>query len=90
MSLSDKEMIVLCKNNRREGYELLFTRYQRYIYSLCYNYIGLKEDALDLTQEIYIKLYRSMGQFDEMVNYSWENNKSEEVVNHDRDQDYVP
>ncbi len=65
MRVSDQEMVRLCKKNRTEGYELLFSSYQRYIYSVCYGYAGDKEDALDLTQEVYLKIYRAMQSFDE-------------------------
>ena len=65
MSVADNELVRLCKKNRREGYELLFKKYQRYIYSICFGFTGVKEDALDLTQEVYFKLYRSMAGFEQ-------------------------
>ncbi len=65
LSVSDQELAKLCKKNRKEGYELLFGRFQRYIYSVCYSYTGAREEALDLTQEVYLKIYRAMQSFEE-------------------------
>lgn len=65
LSVSDLEVVRLCKRNRKEGYELLFGRFQRYIYSVCYGYAGRREEALDLTQEVFLKIYRAMPSFEE-------------------------
>lgn len=47
-----------------KGFELLYSKYEKYIYSLCYYYTNSKEDSLDLLQEIYIKIYKSINSFD--------------------------
>lgn len=65
LEYQDKKLIGLCKKGKREGYELLFEKYKNYIYKICYHYSVSREDALDLMQEIYIKLYRSIDGFDE-------------------------
>ena len=36
----------------------------RRIYNLCYRFAGSAEDAQDLTQEVFIKVYRTVGSFD--------------------------
>lgn len=60
----DQNIIRLCKKNKREGYELLYKKYENYIYKICYYYSQSKEDALDLLQEVYIKVFKSIGKFD--------------------------
>lgn len=65
MEVNEQRIIKLCKQGSKEGYELLFNKYRRFIYSVCWHYVGSKEDALDLTQEVFIKLYRNMATFDE-------------------------
>ncbi len=64
MEATDQNLIKLCKKNKREGYELLFKKYEKYIYKICFYYAKSKEDALDLLQEIYIKVFRSIEKFD--------------------------
>lgn len=64
MEAADQNIIKLCKKNKREGYELLYKKYENYIYKICYYYSQSKEDALDLLQEVYIKVFKSIGKFD--------------------------
>ena len=39
-------------------------RFHRRIYNLCYRFAGSTEDAQDLTQEVFIKVFRTVGSFD--------------------------
>jgi RNA polymerase sigma-70 factor (ECF subfamily) len=41
----------------------LYDRYQQRIYLWCYNYTHEMEDAVDLAQEIFVKLFKSIDQF---------------------------
>lgn len=65
LEVSEKKLIKMCKDKKAEGFDLLTKKYEKYIYTICYYYTSSREDTLDLLQEIYIKLYRSIGQFDE-------------------------
>jgi RNA polymerase sigma-70 factor (ECF subfamily) len=65
LEVSERKIVQLCKNGSKEGYELLFHKYRHFIYSVCINYVGSKEDAFDLTQEVFIKLYRNFSKFDD-------------------------
>ena len=39
-------------------------QYNRRIYNICYRFSGSPDDAADLTQEVFIKIYRTLGTFD--------------------------
>lgn len=65
MDVSDQKIIRLCKKNKREGFELLFKRYEKYIYSICYSYTYSQQDALDLVQDIFIRIYKNTESMDE-------------------------
>jgi RNA polymerase sigma-70 factor (ECF subfamily) len=65
LEVTDKELIKLCKRKKREGFDLLFKKYERYIYKICYFYASSKDDSLDLMQEIYLKVFKSLDNFDE-------------------------
>jgi RNA polymerase sigma factor (sigma-70 family) len=41
----------------------LFRRYNQKIYLWCFNYTHDTEDAVDLTQDIFVKIFRNIGQF---------------------------
>ena len=38
--------------------------YNRRIYNICYRFSGSPDDAADLTQEVFIKIYRTLSTFD--------------------------
>lgn len=44
----------------RREFEILFNKYKYYVYKICYQYSRSEEDALDLTQEVFIKVYRNV------------------------------
>ncbi len=39
-------------------------RYHRRIYNICYRFAGSADDAEDLTQEVFIKMYRTLNSYD--------------------------
>lgn len=65
LEVADKRIVNLCKSGKREGYNLLIEKYQKPIYSICFRYAVFHEDALDIMQEVYIKLFNSVNRFDE-------------------------
>ena len=42
------------------AFEELVAQYQNKIYALAYRYMGNEEDAYDMTQEAFIKAFRSL------------------------------
>ena len=46
------------------AWEEIVRRYYRRIYNMCYRFAGSGEDAEDLTQEVFIKMYRTLGSYD--------------------------
>jgi RNA polymerase sigma factor (sigma-70 family) len=48
----------------------LFRRYNKKIYLWCFNYTHDPEDAVDLTQDIFIKIFRNIGQFSGLSRFS--------------------
>ncbi len=46
--------------NKRE-LEILFGKYKAYVYTICHQFTRSNEDALDLTQEVFLKVYKSIG-----------------------------
>ena len=45
-------------------WEEIVQRYNRRIYNICYRFAGSAEDAQDLTQEVFIKMYRTLNSYD--------------------------
>lgn len=46
---------------KKRELEILFYKYKAYVYTICHQYTRSKEDALDLTQDVFIKVYNSIG-----------------------------
>ena len=65
MDSTDVYLLSKCKKNDRDALNELYKRHEKYIYSLCYHYTNNKEDALDLVQEIFIKVLKNIKGFDE-------------------------
>ena len=46
------------------AWEEIVQRYSRRIYNICYRFAGSADDAHDLTQEVFIKMYRTLKTYD--------------------------
>jgi RNA polymerase sigma-70 factor (ECF subfamily) len=46
------------------AWEEIVQRYHRRIYNICYRFTGTGNDADDLTQEVFIKMYRTLNTYD--------------------------
>jgi RNA polymerase sigma factor (sigma-70 family) len=46
------------------AWEEIVRRYHRRIYNICYRFAGSADDAQDLTQEVFIKMYRTLNTYD--------------------------
>jgi RNA polymerase sigma-70 factor, ECF subfamily len=59
----EKELIESIKAGDKNAFEILFNRYKDLVYSVCCRFIEDKDDANDISQDIFIKLYHSLGSF---------------------------
>ncbi|ATY83935.1 RNA polymerase subunit sigma-24 [Kyrpidia spormannii] len=60
----DRRLILLCREGAEEGYRELMRRYEKYVYTLCFRLTGNREDALDLTQETFIRAFQHLDRFE--------------------------
>ncbi|NLW44935.1 MAG: sigma-70 family RNA polymerase sigma factor [Syntrophomonadaceae bacterium] len=65
MNRSDSDEILAQQviNGNLTAFEELVTRYQKPIFKLAYRMVGQKEEAEDLTQEVFIHLYQKITHF---------------------------
>jgi len=63
MSLTEKEIVSKCQRGETEYYEQLVNKYKRSAYFYALGMVGSVEDALDLSQEAFIRAYRSIKRF---------------------------
>jgi RNA polymerase sigma-70 factor (ECF subfamily) len=62
-ALADSELVTTAVAGREEGFEELVRRYQRPISAYVYRMVGDYDAALDLTQEVFIKVYGSLSRY---------------------------
>jgi RNA polymerase sigma-70 factor, ECF subfamily len=53
-----------CVAGDAAAWQEIVQQYNRRIYNICYRFSGSPDDAADLTQEVFIKIYRTLGTFD--------------------------
>lgn len=62
---TEQELVQKCKQQDVEAFEQLITAYQKKVLNLAYGMLGNAADAEDTAQEIFIKIFRSIGSFQE-------------------------
>ena len=62
-TLADGELVLAAVAGREASFEELVRRYQRPIASYVYRMVGDYDAALDLTQEVFIKVYNSLARY---------------------------
>src|SRR6267142_6395813 len=62
-SAADRDLVLSAAQGVEGGFEELVRRYQRPISGYVYRMVGDYEAALDLTQEIFIKIYGSLSRY---------------------------
>ena len=60
---SDLELCRLAANGNIAAFERIYERYHRRTYSLCLRMTSSQTEAEDLTQEVFIQLFRKIGSF---------------------------
>jgi len=60
----DLELLKRCLAGDNSAWETLLRAYTRKLYNLCYRFTGRTDEAEDLTQEIFVKVYQTLRTFD--------------------------
>lgn len=68
--LTDGELIVNAIGGRVDGFEELVRRYQRPIIGYVFRMLGDYEASLDVTQEVFIKVYNSLSKYSSEYKFS--------------------
>ena len=71
-NIADKEIIERVKNGDKKAYDLLVLKYQQRVISLISRFVKNHADALDISQETFIKAYKALPNFrGESAFYTW-------------------
>lgn len=66
----DLKVIKRCKRGEEEAFAELLARYRNAIYGLCFRMTRSQEDARDLSQEVFIKVFSLLDRYDESYAFS--------------------
>jgi len=69
MSYDEAELILRCQQGDQDALKAIFDRYQTKVYRIAYGVVRQREDALDIVQEVFIKLFRSIRNFKGRSNF---------------------
>jgi RNA polymerase sigma-70 factor (ECF subfamily) len=58
---ADRELVVAVLGGRREAFDELIRRYQRQAVAVSYRLLGNSHDALEVTQDAFLKAFTSLG-----------------------------
>lgn len=62
-TLSDETLIQQAMAGRQSAYAMLVKRYERYVYTLALRFVKNREDADEIAQDCFMRMFRYMGEF---------------------------
>lgn len=72
MEQDDTELVELAQKGDRDAFRQLVERYQRRVYSICYGMLKNADDSMDVSQEVFVKVYRYLEKFNFQSSfYTW-------------------
>jgi RNA polymerase sigma-70 factor, ECF subfamily len=70
---TDEELVVRCKRElprSTHSYEMLVQRHMQHVYATVYQVVGNKEEAEDVAQDVFVKVYHGIKKFDQRASFS--------------------
>ena len=62
-------LIQRCLQGDQLAWELIVRQYRRKVFNVAYKFVGRHDEAEDLTQEIFLKVFKSLDTFDRRANF---------------------
>jgi RNA polymerase sigma-70 factor, ECF subfamily len=59
--VEDPDLIARTKRGKVEAYNILVSRWEKRVFNYLLRLVGEREDAMDLSQEVFLKAYQSLG-----------------------------
>ncbi len=68
--LIEKELVKKAAAGDGQAFEHLVTMYEKKVYSLAYKTLGSEQDALDVSQDVFLKVYKYLSGFKQESSFS--------------------
>ncbi len=66
----DKNLILLARKGNLKAFDAIINVYQKAIYNHLYRFVGSADDAADLAQDTFVKLYKNRKKIDPEQNFN--------------------
>jgi len=63
------EVIARCLQGDQVAWAIIMDRHRRKVFNLAYKFVGRHDEAEDLTQDIFLKIFKSLETFDRRANF---------------------
>jgi len=68
-SLESDALIERCLQGDQSAWEAVVRQYWRRVFNVAYKFVGRHDEAEDLTQDVFLKVFRSLATFDRRANF---------------------
>lgn len=68
--VEDRDLIVQARRGKVEAYNLLISRWEKRVFNYVLRLVGDREDALDLTQDVFLKAYQNLGKLEDLSRFA--------------------
>src|SRR5437762_1426848 len=62
-------LIQRCLNGDQVAWDLIVKQYWRKVFNVAYKFVGRHDEAEDLTQDVFLKIFKSLNTFDRRANF---------------------
>ena len=63
-------LIEACLQGDQSAWNAIVSRYRRKVFNVAYTFVGRHDEAEDLTQDIFLKIFKALGTFDRRANFT--------------------
>lgn len=68
--VEDRDLIAKARRGDVEGYNLLVSRWEKRVFNYLLRLVSNREDALDLSQEVFLKAYQNLRKLEDPARFS--------------------
>lgn len=68
--VEDRDLILKARRGDVEAYNLLISRWEKRVYNYILRLVANREDALDLTQDVFLKAYQSLARLEDPARFA--------------------
>lgn len=68
--MTDEKLITECRSGNTKAFNLLVQRWQQHIYRFAYHYFGSHDEAMEIVQKTFIKVYKKIHTLSQVHKFS--------------------